>query len=74
MMERMLIFSLEHQRPIRVMYMEQGRLKQATGIVTALQADHLLFRKTRAKAEMLIRHEDLLSADFKKGDEGQVDA
>ena len=70
-MERMLQYSLEHERPIRLIWQEEGKLVQRKATVTALTADTVTLRSLRPRGETTITRESILSADFVKGDEGQ---
>lgn len=71
-MERFLRYSLEKQRPIRlIFYDEDGTLRQANAQVQAITPDAVTFTTLRPKAQRSLPHTRILSADYKKGDEGQ---
>ena len=70
-MERMLLYSMERQRPIRLIWQEDGRLIQRRATVTALTENTVTVRSLRPKTEVTLQRESILSADFVKGDEGQ---
>lgn len=71
-MERFLRYSLERQRPIRLMfYDDAGTLRQANAQVLSMGQGGVRFTTTRPKAQWDLPLERLLSADYKKGDEGQ---
>ena len=72
-MERMLRYSLEREKAIRVMWMDGSRLRQALCTVTALDDDTVTAVTRRPKGTVVIRMRDILSADYRKGDEGQTD-
>ncbi|MGN1020685.1 MAG: hypothetical protein ACI4O7_09955 [Aristaeellaceae bacterium] len=71
-MERFLRYSLERGRPIRLMVQEEdGRLRQLTAQVTALTAQEVTIAVLRPRRTVTLPLEHLLSADYRKGDEGQ---
>lgn len=71
-MERFLRYSLEKQRPIRLIFFaDDGSMKQLNAQVTALQPGRVIFTSLRPKGTYDIPLERLLSADYKRGDEGQ---
>lgn len=72
-MERMLQYSQEHNRAIRLMYMdEQGKLHQVTAVVTACVGDRVSLYVLRPPQRFAINRSSILSADYRKGDEGQA--
>ncbi len=72
-MERMLRWSLEHDRPIRMMLMnEEGALSQVNARVLHYDADRVDFVTTRSPRTVTVSRRDILSVDFRKGDDGQV--
>ncbi len=71
-MERMLQYSLERNRAIRLMFMaEGGAIRQVTAVVTEITGEQVKLYVLRPPQNLVIRKENLLSADYKKGDEGQ---
>lgn len=71
-MERLLIYSLERQRPIQLMWQEaDGALRQASAQVTAWDGRRVTFVTLRPKRTCCLPVEQLLSADYRKGDEGE---
>ena len=71
-MQRFLRYSLERQRPIRLMMQEDdGRLRQVTAQVTALTDTQVTFIILRPARTVTLPLHQLLSADYRKGDEGQ---
>lgn len=70
-MERFLQYSLERNRAIRLIYMdEEGKLKQVTAVVTARTPDTVSLYVLRPPRNLTVRMADILSADYRKGDEG----
>lgn len=69
-MERLLQYSLERNRAIRLMYMDETGLHQITCVVTAMDAAQITVYVVRPPKNLIIRKTDILSADYKKGDEG----
>ncbi len=70
-MERILRYSLDHRRPIRLIFQREGALQQRNVQVLALEASRvrLLSRRPREEWEMPLT--DVLGADYARGDEGQ---
>ena len=72
-MERLLRFSFEHARVIRLMYtLPDGKLRQVNATVIAYDDEHIDFVTTRSPRTVSIPMAALLSADFKRGDDGTV--
>lgn len=72
-MERFLRYSLEKQRPIRlIFYGDDGKMKQVNAQVTALTPQTVCITCLRPKGSWELPLECILSADYKKGDEGQA--
>ena len=70
-MERILRYSVDHRRPIRLIFQREGALQQRNVQVLALEAGRvrLLSRRPREEWEMPLT--DVLGADYARGDEGQ---
>lgn len=71
-MERMLRFSLEHDRVIRMMLMQEGKLSQVNARVIAYDGEKVAYVTTRSPRTQTVQRTDILSVDFRKGDDGQV--
>lgn len=72
-MERLLRFSLEHERVIRLMLMdENARLSQVNARILRYDADTVDFVTTRSPRTVTVPRGDILAIDFRKGDDGQV--
>ena len=70
-MERFLQYSLERDRAIRIIYMEDGaRLRQVTAVVRALKGDEVSLYIVRPPRDVTVKLADILSCDYRKGDEG----
>ncbi|MBR6028720.1 MAG: hypothetical protein IKP40_06470 [Clostridia bacterium] len=69
-MERFLRYSYEKQRPIRLMLMISGSLKQVTATVTQRTDEAITLDCRRPKKTLTLRPEDILAADYIKKDEG----
>ena len=70
-MDRLLIYSLEHLRLIRLIWQDaEGRLCQGNVQVTGLTGDTVTFQVMRPRCTLTLNRADILAADFKKGDEG----
>lgn len=71
-MERMLQYSLERNRAIRLMYLdENGGLHQVTAVVTGRTGGRVRLYVLRPPQNIEISESDILSTDYRKGDEGQ---
>ena len=63
-MERLLRYSHDHDRVIRLMLMDED--------VTRYDADSVDFITTRSPRTVTVPRKDILAIDFRKGDDGQV--
>ena len=70
-MERLLRYSVDHDRVIRLMLMQEGRLSQVNARVLSYDAEKVEFVTTRSPRTQTVLRADILSADFRKGDDGQ---
>lgn len=71
-MERLFVYSMEHERTIRLIWQEEdGCLVQANVRVTAWDGRNVSFVAQRPKRVRCVPVERVLSADFRKGDEGE---
>ena len=71
-MERFLRYSLEKQRPIRLIFFtEDGSMKQVNAQIVGVDGEMVRFACLRPKGEFVVSKERILSADYKRGDEGQ---
>lgn len=71
-MERFLRYSLERGRVIRLIYQEEdGRMRQVNAQVVALSGDAVTFTAQRPRRQVTLPLTHVLSADYRKGDEGQ---
>ena len=72
-MERLLRYSHDHDRVIRLMLMdEDGNLSQVNARVTRYDANSVDFITTRSPRTVTVPRKDILAIDFRKGDDGQV--
>ncbi len=73
MMERLLRFSQEHDRVIRLMLLtEDGGLRQVNARILRYDADSVEYITTRSPRTVTVNRRDILAIDFRKGDDGQV--
>lgn len=71
-MERFLRYSLEKQRGIRLIFLnDEGVMKQVNAQVLALDASQVRFACLRPRGEWTLPLERILSADYRRGDEAQ---
>ncbi len=72
-MERLLRYSIEHDRVIRLMLMDaEGRLSQVNARILRYDAESVDFITTRSPKTVTVPRKDILALDFRKGDDGQV--
>lgn len=72
-MERMLRYSLERGKAIRVMWMDGNGMRQALCTVVSIEDGTVTAETRRPRGTLRIPVSDILSADYRKGDEGQTD-
>lgn len=70
-MERFLLYSLERQRPIRLIFQRDGRIWQRKVQVLALNENTVRLSSVRPREEWEMPREGLLGAEYAPGDEGQ---
>ena len=72
-MERLLRYSHDHDRVIRLMLMdEEGNLSQVNARILRYDAETVDFITTRSPRTVTVPRKDILAIDFRKGDDGQV--
>ena len=72
-MERLLRYSHDHDRVIRLMLMdEEGNLCQVNARILRYDAESVEFITTRSPRTVTVPRKDILAIDFRKGDDGQV--
>lgn len=71
-MERLLRYSLEHERVIRLMLFTEGGLSQVNARIIAYDAEKIEFITTRSPRPQTALRADILAADFRRGDDGQI--
>lgn len=72
-MERLLRYSHEHDRVIRLMLMDQeGNLSQVNARILRYDGESVDFITTRSPRIVTVPRRDILAIDFRKGDDGQV--
>lgn len=72
-MERLLRYSHDHDRVIRLMLMdEEGNLSQVNARILRYDAESVEFITTRSPRTVTVPRKDILAIDFRKGDDGQV--
>ena len=72
-MERLLRYSNEHDRVIRLMLIdEDGNLSQVNARILRYDAETVDFVTTRSPRTVTVARQDILAIDFRKGDDGQV--
>ena len=71
-MERMLRFSFDHARVIRLMYFdENNKLRQVNATVIAYDEETVTLRIGSKKTPVVLPLSDLLSCDYARGDHGE---
>lgn len=72
-MERILRYSLDHRRPIRLIFQREGALQQRNVQVLALEHERVRLLSRRPQEEWEMPLWDILGADYARGDEGQAE-
>jgi hypothetical protein len=73
LLERFLIYSLKHQRPVKVMLMQDDAPRSLNLTVQSMGREGFAYlsAKNRNKPKFL-RYEDLLAASYARGDRGEI--
>lgn len=71
-MERLLRYSVEHDRVIRLMLLQEGKLAQVNARVLAYDGEKVEYVTTRSPRAQTALRADILAVDFRKGDDGQL--
>ena len=70
-MDRLLQYSMERNRAIRMIYQqEDGALKQITCVVRTFDDRQVSVYVLRPPKDLVLPRDSILSADYRKGDEG----
>ena len=69
-MERFLRYSLDHNREIRMIWLEEGQLFEGKVVVQAMDADRVRLYILRPPRRVEIPVSEILSCDYCRGDEG----
>lgn len=73
LVDKFLQYSLTHQRPIKVMLMEEDRLASFNLTVQAIDEEGILYLSARNKKQpRRLRYDQLLSASYARGDDGDI--
>ena len=71
-MERLLRYSVEHDRLIRLMLLQEGKLAQVNARVLAYDGEKVEYVTTRSPRTQTALRADILAVAFRKGDDGQL--
>ncbi len=70
-MERFLRYSLERNRAIRLIYLdEENKMRQVNAVVEGLDGGQVKLYILRPPRKLTLATDRILSADYRKGDEG----
>ncbi len=70
-MERFLRYSLEHDKAIRVIFMDpEGRMRQGSAVVEAMEGDRVRLYVIRPPRRLTLPLTDILGASYTADDEG----
>lgn len=72
MVDRFLRYSLEHQRKIAVIAQDENGIRRMNIIVSRMEGDAVYYVTTRSKKEKSLAREQLLSASYARGDDGDT--
>ena len=71
--DRFLRYSLTHQRPIKVLLMEDDRVRSLNLTVQAMEQEGILYLSARnRRAAKLLPYDHILSASYARGDDGDT--
>lgn len=70
-MQRLLRYSLEYDRVIRLMLMRDGEQTQVNARIVRWDEEKIEFVTTRSPRTQTALMAEVLAADFRKGDDGQ---
>lgn len=72
MVDRFLRYSLEHQRKIAVIVQDGDGIRKTNIIVTWIEAAAIYYITARSKKEKSLAREQILSAAYARGDDGDT--
>ena len=72
MVDRFLRYSLEHQRKIAVILQDEDGIRKTNIIVTRIEAAAIYYITSRSKKEKSLSREQILSAAYARGDDGDT--
>ena len=72
MIDRLLRYSLEHQRKIAGILQDEDGIRKTNIIVTRIEGDAVHYCTARSKKEKPLAREQLLSASYARGDDGDT--
>lgn len=70
MVKRFLRYSLEHERPVKVLFLEGMKYKNIR--VTALDEDTFVYKTAGRKSADVAKINQILSASYARGDDGDT--
>ena len=70
-MERFLRYSMDHDRPIRAVFLREGVLMQKKVTVLRLESGQVTFCIGMQQEPITLPVEDVLSCDYARGDHGE---
>lgn len=73
MVERFLRYSLERERKICVVLLDGGEMKRTNLRVTAIDSDGFTARLPGRKREVRFAMQDVLTAAYARGDQGELE-
>ena len=75
MLDRFLRYSLENGRKIAVVFLSEGKPQKKNLLVTGIHPEEETFTALLSgkKKEILFRAEDVLTADYARGDHGDLE-
>ena len=72
MVDRFLRYSLEHKRKIAVILQDEDGIRRMNIFVTRLEKDSIFYITARSKKEKILEMEQILSASYARGDDGDT--
>ncbi|MBR5231231.1 MAG: hypothetical protein IKW00_03160 [Clostridia bacterium] len=72
MIDRFLLYSLEHRKKIVLMVMDEKGIRRINATVTAIGDEAVEYITARSDKKQTVMHDDILSASYARGDDGDT--
>jgi len=72
MIDRFLLYSLEHRKKIVLMVMDEKGIRRINATVTAIGDEAVEYITARSDKKQTVQFADILSASYARGDDGDT--